>query len=963
MATLTHWNNYDYNGIIFVFGRIDSTLTANWASVTKVTMSVDSSSNFVYSANIKEIPYTQQTNVDGTICGNNVSCKVFNINTFTHRTSDDTGCQFNSGTHTCYLRFYYSSSSYVTASVSVKVHATLSTPTLTVDDETGIVNVSRSSTSGSPRYYIEIRRKNRSSVNSAISWQDKDYIHTVVMKGIEGGKYNEGIPHTAFMTRGEGSIAGSNARIETNLTNDSINVAYATAGVRLRSAVSSEPTVVTCDTDIPYTSTSGVSKQYFIFTAPATAAYHFTQTDGPDLRCTLYSDSEYSNSLASHDDIDLSSGNSSFSLIYTLNRNQTVYIEIYDYSRNGQSVNLRINTVSTLAVSSFTAYTIAPYSAVQLSYYSSSAGYITLYPAKKATGLMCSEAKTKGGKTPYYALPVTALSTNKYSLYNPSAEEITYWLTDLHSDIDYQPYWRVNPVSEFRACVVFDNAEIEEAHSELCIAQVEDALTRLSNIISETSGDSVTFSVVNEGVSKLYVTDTIEALSQASRYVNSSNRIASNSSYTLYYAAVSSDSIYRVSYGHDTLYYATSISTSTSVTTVSDSSTYLWYEDIGGNYGADENTLVVRNNASGYYVISNSPFTLEKVVGTSDCSQLYYDEFAGRYNITVRFGLDGTTWMGDQGIATSYNGGYSADINGQGQWMNWLYYDSKFGVSWSYAIINVDNSDLFETLFHVIHEEIAQSLGIGDDCYSHEESIHWDPEYANPDWYTGIDRTILDFVYDGDKNGYTQFDLCNEYDLPITLFKEYSNYNSTSRSYQFRLKDAGGNWLLRSGEYEVYAWCAGMGSGNASIAGSSNDGWDDDPYSLRSAAVTFTVRGGWYWLDYGIDMENGSRTLKVSDVDYTIWNSFVDATAEVMGTGTFPNDSTNYGSAANLSFSNGITYAYLTAADKTLYAQKFNIINYIINSKVTTNIGVKTSLTSQVLAEDMKKLQDCRNQM
>ena len=364
-------------------------------------------------------------------------------------------------------------------------------------------------------------------------------------------------------------------------------------------------------------------------------------------------------------------------------------------------------------------------------------------------------------------------------------------------------------------------------------------------------------------------------------------------------------------------------------------------------------------------MLSNSPFTLERVLGTSDSSSAYNEAFSGTYNVTNRFGLDGSTRIGDQGIATTHNGGYSAYINGQGQWMNSLYYNSAYGVSWSYAIINVDNSDLFETLSHVIHEEIAQSLGIGDDCYSREESIHWDPEQANPDWYTGIDRTILDFAYDGDKNGYTQFDLCNEFDLPITLFKEYSNYNSTTKSYQFYLKDASGNWLLRSGEYEIRAWCVGQGANSGAVGGSGSDGWDDDPYSLWTEPVSFTVTGGWYWSDYSIDMENGSKKLKVSDVHHTIWNAFVAATAEVMGSGTFPNDSTNYGSAAGLSFSDGIQYAYLSDTEdgRTLYAQQFNIVNYVINSKVTTNIGVKSSLTSQVLAEDMITLQDCRNQM
>lgn len=963
MATLSDWNNYDYNGVIFVFGRVNADLTSKWSSVTKVTMSVDSASDFVYSANIKEIPYTQRENFDGSECVNNTACKVFNINTFTHRLDGSTKYQFSSGTHTCYLRFYYSSTDYVQASVSVEVHASLSTPTVTVDTEKGIVNVSRSSTSGSPRYYIEIRRKDRSKVNPSLSWEDKDYIHTVIMKGVEGGKYNEGIPHTGFIPRGEGNIAGSNIRVKpTKNAAVTQEAAVFSSRVSLMSSDSLAPTVITCDVDIPYTSSGSYS--YYVFTAPASATYHFTQESGIDLSCWLYSDSAYEKLLASHDDID-GANNSTFSLPYSLSKGQKVYVKITDYSQNGRSISLRVDTVTNKqTLSSFTPYTLEPHSTVQISFSSSTKGYTTLYPAKKASGLAIYGSNTTGSKTPYYVLPVEA-TTNKYVVYNSSPEAVTFWLTDVHADFDYQPYWRINPVSSFNACVIFDNSEIEKEYGEYCIAQVKDALTRLTSIISESSGNSVTFKVTNEGVSKLYVSETIEAAKQASGYVNSSNVLTRDGEREMYYTPVSKNSIYRVSYGHSKLYYAKSMSVGTSVTTVSEDSEYLWYEPLGGSYGVDENTLVVRDTASGYYVISNSPFTLEKVNGTSESFQAYADEYASTYRVVVRFGLDGTTWMGNQGVATSRSGGRSAYINGQGQWMTWIYYDSRYGVDWSYAIINVDNSDLFETLYHVIHEEIAQSLGIGDDCYSREESIHWDPQQGNPDWYTGIDRTILDFAYKSNKNGYTQFDLCNEYDLPITLFREYSNYNSGAKSYQFRLKDAAGEWLLRSGEYEVYAWCVGEGVNSGAVGGSGSDGWDDDPYSLRSAPVSFTVEGGWYWLDYDINMKDGSRKLKVSDVHHTIWNSFVDAVAEVMGSGNIPDEPTDYGSAAGLPFAEAINKAKLTdtADGRVLYAQQFNIVNYIINSKVETGIGVQKSLVSQVLAEHMEKLQDCRNLM
>lgn len=973
MATISQWNNYDYNGTIFVFGVIDSTLTSNWKNVTQVKMSVDSSSNFVYSADIKDIPYYQTNNK------NNTARKVFNINTFTHRINDTTQYQFSSGTHTCYLRFYYNQSSYVSANISVIVHATLSTPTVSIDENNGIVNVSRSTTSKSPRYYIEIRRKNRNIVNSGISWQDKDYIHTVVMKGVEGGKYNEGVPHTGLMPRGTGNVAGSSKKImapsiENPPTHErvqddnqnTIELLSSNKDVVLYAATDTDITPITVydSTDIQVFSTQGINDWYYKFTAPSTGVYRFYQTafNDVDLECTLYSNSSFSTMVAESDD----ANERMFDLAYSMNSGQTIYINIHDYTCNGNTATFRIEKNSSLSVSSFVPYELAAGETKILSYYSSLNGYVTIYPAKKAIGLHISNDNVYdcGEKTPYFVIPVS-LGVNNIIIGNNSTTSTKFWLTNTHLDIDYQPYWRVNAIEQFKACVIFDDINIKREYEDICMAQVKDALTRLSGIISETSGNSIVFSVENLGVSKLYVDETINSSQQSGRYI-SSNKITSSSSHVLYYAKVTKGSIYRVNYEHDALYYSTSISTNTSASLISGTSNNLWYENVGYDVGIDSNTLVVNDNASGYYVISNSSFVLEKVLGVSETFELYnetYAHYPDYYNITIRFGLDGTTWMGNQGIATSgslNNGGNSADINGQGKWISQLCLDSKLGVAWSYAIINVDTSDIFESLYHVIHEEIAQSLGIGDDCYSREESIHWDPEYANPDWYTGIDKTVLDFAYHKDLNGYTQFDLCNEFDLPITLFREYSEYNSSSRSFQFHLKDADGNWLLRSGEYEIYAWCAAEGSNGGAISGSGNDGWDDDPYSHRSQPITLNVTGGWYWSDYGIDMKKG---LKVNDVHYTIWNSFVDAVKEVMPNGTIPNNETDYGSAANLPFTDAIEKAKTTEDNKVLYAQRFNIVNYIIKQKIDTGIDVQKSLSSQVYAEYMIKLQDCRNLM
>ena len=951
---LSAWSNYDYNGTIFVFGRIDSTLTPNWDAITKVMMSVDTSDNYNYSSDIKSIPYMQTDN------DNNTEHKVFNINTYQHRISDAVPYQFSSGMHNCYLRFYSGNTLITSANVTIRVHSTLNKPTVTLDEETGTVKLTRSSTSGSPRYYMEIRRANRSIINSEYTAEEKDYIHTVVMKGIEGGKYNEGIPHTGFMKRGESTISGSSKAIVNKTGISQMGLLSNDNGAALMNNDMSTPTVVSNNIDISYTY-AGSNSTYYKFTAIDAAVYTFSSMPGVDLRCEVYSDSGYSHSMGRDDD---SGENMSFLLSLQLFAGQTVYVELYDFTKDDSiSTTWRINKGQSFTFSPFTGYELGPLSSATFSCYSSSLSYVTFYsekrnPALCITGSTSDWWTTSTGRTPYAVARLPAGQTSIVTVTNKSTSPLKFYHTQQHSDVDYQPYWRINPIQSYSVGVVFDNAEIMSEYGEVCMAQVNDAITRLTAIISETSGTSIVSTPKNLGVSKLYVSESVTPSELTSRYINSSNKIASDSEKTLYYATVNAGSIYRVSYNHSDLFYGTRNTTGTTLSIISGSSNYIWYEDVGYNVGVDENTVVVSDSAGGYYIFSNEPFILERVTGWSDCMDAYNEEF-GDYNILVRFGLDGTTWFGNQGIATSgslKSGGNSADINGQGKWGNYIYYNSSLGLSWSYATINVDTANIFESLFHVIHEEIAQSLGIGDDCYSHEESIHWDPEYSNPDYYTGIDRNILNFSYAKDKNGYTQFELCNEFDLPVTLFREYSDYDSTAGGFLFHLKDPGGNWLLRSGTYEIYAWCAGQGANKIEY-----DGWDNDPYSLRSEPITFTVSGGWYWDDYGIDMKSG---LQTSSVPYTVWNAFIDAVAEVMGNGTIPADSENYGSAAGLPFSEGIEKAKATESNKTLYAQRFNIVNYIIcNSGANTGIGIQKSLLSQVYAEYMIKLQDCRNML
>ena len=222
----------------------------------------------------------------------------------------------------------------------------------------------------------------------------------------------------------------------------------------------------------------------------------------------------------------------------------------------------------------------------------------------------------------------------------------------------------------------------------------------------------------------------------------------------------------------------------------------------------------------------------------------YYDTFANDYNLTVRIGYASTTKMNGQNIEGVHN---------QGKWNTYMTYYPQEGVILSMAVISVDDAIKYETLKHVIHEEIYQSLGIGDDCYSHENSIHWNPEYSNPESYTGIDKTLLQMAYAKDINGYTAFDMLNEFDTPAIMCREYKE--GDDNGYVFSLKDVFGKLMLDKGEYVAYAWCVLPGDGNGSIASSNDniiDGWDDDLYSTRTSlefSISADLPDKWEWTE------------------------------------------------------------------------------------------------------------------
>lgn len=216
----------------------------------------------------------------------------------------------------------------------------------------------------------------------------------------------------------------------------------------------------------------------------------------------------------------------------------------------------------------------------------------------------------------------------------------------------------------------------------------------------------------------------------------------------------------------------------------------------------------------------------------------YYLNNNNSYRIIIRFGKEDTMHL----AGTS---GGKPIAGGQGRWGNYLAYDPYLGVTTSHPAIAVDASQENETIKHVIHEEIMQSLGMGNDSHSQETSLHWDPHWSNPESYVGIDKTILKLVCSKDICGWSSFDFLNKWDTPCILYKDY-----TGADLVFDVSE-----LNENEEYYAWAWIAREGSGSGIVGGSVTsdfpsasggtatiaDGWDDDPYSVRTQ-ISFNTK-------------------------------------------------------------------------------------------------------------------------
>lgn len=957
---------YDYNGAIFIFGAVNSSLTSKWNKVTQVALSVDVSNAYNYKTDLVKIPYTS-TNT------NNTQQKVFNINTYSHRIRSKTSVyQFSSGDHYCYLQFLDDSDTVLaTAEVWANVHATLATPDLSYDEETGKVVVSRSVAKSGTRYYLEIRRANRDLVNRNFTAVEKDYAYMVAMGGTEGGKYNEGIPHTGFLPHGDADIAGS--KLLPGLPTSEVDKGLiepepkrsATKGISLMSVSpgsASSPNTIALDAWDTTASPSRYTNYYFRVPASAGMYKIYCEPTGGYTHVYSYADANYTSYCRG-----VTAYEGSNNVCLAQSTGSYVYFYVYTgYSTT--SFRVKVVSLPVRTLSDNTAFDLAENEWVLLQLNGTTDWYKTIIaknPGIRITSPTLNQGYPVPGLNPvtWWATydkggEIRFSSPSQHVLIGGSSSANAFYLTPQHSDIDDEARLRTNrdDLSHYVLAIDYDiwvddsDSTTPDPVMTTIKTQALDSVSGINNALSEIMGTSRTTECLDASPCWLHRSTITEASLKSGLYIDYNDQVVSGGE--LYYISVSKGEYFvgTGDYGvENNVWFKSSLSTGT--------------PSIPNMIGPGKVSV------SAGYLISNDPFRLYKkntsaaVANRSASTDRFNDVFSAYATIACRVGTAQST----------------AEVsNGQGHWDTYLYYDASEGVSFSLATIAWDASTANESVEHVIHEELAQSLGVGNDAYSQETSIHWDPQYANPDYYTGIDKKIWQMVFRENYNGYTAIELLNELDTPALLFRDYTEYSSSDRGYVFNLSSPFGGSKLKSGTYDLYAWCVQQVGGSTDIGGSVSEpvatsaqmiqNWDNDVYSLRSEPLRIVIDDdSWYWTDYGIDMANASRKLSVRDVHHTIWNSFVDATARVMKSGTIPNNSTLYGSAAGKGFSEAIERAKCTAEDPTLYAQRFNIVNYIIEeslpSGLSTNINAQNSLTSQVLAEYMSRLEWCRNQI
>lgn len=193
----------------------------------------------------------------------------------------------------------------------------------------------------------------------------------------------------------------------------------------------------------------------------------------------------------------------------------------------------------------------------------------------------------------------------------------------------------------------------------------------------------------------------------------------------------------------------------------------------------------------------------------------------------------------------------------------------------------------------------------------------------------------------------------NLYTSGGTLMQERTFNNMTSGSFSFS--------AVADGYYQIRA-ASSLLIGTTEIFSVDSSG---NEYKLYKNIQVSARPNYFYWSDYTAYMYSGGI---ITYTPYEAWNALIANIEEMIGftgiNGTMPSSSTLYGSASGKTYAAACAYAYMSSSDKTVYAQKFNIANYIIsNIGAGTGVGTKYSENSnyQVYASDFISLQNTIN--
>ena len=193
----------------------------------------------------------------------------------------------------------------------------------------------------------------------------------------------------------------------------------------------------------------------------------------------------------------------------------------------------------------------------------------------------------------------------------------------------------------------------------------------------------------------------------------------------------------------------------------------------------------------------------------------------------------------------------------------------------------------------------------------------------------------------------------NLYTTGGTLLQERTFKNMTSGSFSFS--------AVADGYYQIRA-ASSLLIGSTEIFSVDSSG---NEYKLYKNVQVSARPDYFYWSDYTAYMYDGGI---ITYTPFQAWNALIANIEEMISftgiNGTMPSSSSLYGSASGKSFMSACAYAYMDSSDKTVYAYKFNIANYIIsNIGASTGVGTKYSENSnyKVYASDFISLQNTIN--